>query len=99
MLAEEIRRPPTSFEVFQKGLRLELCKNIDGEDAGVDEVGEHKIDDPISAAERHGRLRPMLGQWIKALAFSTCEDDAKYIHGKLCVSPILRQKPDPVVSL
>jgi hypothetical protein len=42
--------PPAYFEMLDQRLGLELGQDIDGLDAGVDEVGQDKVDDSIFAS-------------------------------------------------
>ena len=52
---------PAFAEVLQQALAAELGQDIDGKDAGVDEVAQNEINDPVFAAKRHGWLGAFLG--------------------------------------
>jgi hypothetical protein len=82
MFAKKIGRAPPTVQVFQQGLRFELGHDINRQDAGVDEIRQHKIDDPVSPAKRNGGLGAVLRQWIKTLAPSACHDYAQHVHHK-----------------
>ena len=43
--------------------------------AAVDEVRQHEVDQPVGAAERHGRLGPVRGQRQQPLALAAGEHD------------------------
>jgi hypothetical protein len=68
MFTEKIAGTPAAIQMFQQGLRLELGQDIDRQDAGVHEIRQHKIDDPISPAEWNCGLGPVLRQRKKAFA-------------------------------
>lgn len=52
---------PAALEVLDEGLRLELGQHVDGADAGVHEVREDEVDDPVLAAEGGRRFGPVAG--------------------------------------
>src|SRR5689334_7972474 len=60
---------------------LVLGGNTDPADAGVDAVGERKIDDAKLAAERDRRLRPPVGQIFEPAAASTGKDESIGVLG------------------
>ena len=60
MFAEKIRGAPTAVDVFQERLRLELSHHVNRQNPRVDEIRQHEVDNPISAAERHRRFSAML---------------------------------------
>ena len=45
---------------------------------GVDQVGQHEVDQPVVAAERHRRLGAVRGQRGEPLAFTAGQDDAEH---------------------
>ena len=52
---------PPFAQVLQQALAAELRQNVNGKDAGVDEIAQDEIDDPVFAAERHSRFSAFLG--------------------------------------
>src|SRR6516164_7397404 len=60
-------------------MRLVLGENADSQIAGIDEVGEHEIDQPISATERNRGFGPVRGQRIQPLALTAGQDDAQHV--------------------
>ena len=65
-LFKQTVRFPAVAQMLQERLALELDQNIDRVDSGIDQIAENEIDDPISTAERYGRLRSFFRQRIKA---------------------------------
>ena len=63
---------PPLFHVQIEGLGFELGQYIDTQEVRVDEVVEHKIDQPITATEGHGRLASGDGQGLQPCAFAPC---------------------------
>ena len=57
---------PTFIEMLQQALAAELRQDVDRVNAGVDEVAQDEIDDPVFAAKRNGRLGAFLRQRDKA---------------------------------
>ncbi len=62
LIAENVAELPTVLQMQQERLALELHQDVDGKDAGVDEIAENEIDDPVLAAKGHGRLGAFVGQ-------------------------------------
>ena len=58
------------------------------QEVGVDQVGQHEVDQPVDAAERHGRLGPVGGQRPQPLALAAREDHPEYPQ-RLCHGSIL----------
>ncbi|GLE52303.1 hypothetical protein ATCCBAA256_18720 [Mycobacterium montefiorense] len=77
-------------------MRLVLRENADPQIAGIDQVGKHKVDQPIGAAEGNCGLGPVRGQRIQPLALTAGQDDAQHVwcfpHGS---KPIGRREPLP----
>ncbi len=59
-------------------VRLVLGEHADPPVSGVDQVGQHEVDQPVVAAERHGRLGPVGGQRPQPLALAAGQDDAEH---------------------
>jgi hypothetical protein len=57
VLPEQARQPPRRGDVPVEAVRLVLREHADTVHPRVDEVGEHEIDQPVVAAERHRGLR------------------------------------------
>ena len=58
-LATPGRQPPGGRDVAAEALALVLGQHRDPELAGVDEVREGEVDQPVVFPERHRRLRPV----------------------------------------
>ena len=69
--------------MLQQRLALELDQDIDRIDAGIDQIAENEIDDPVTAAKGYRRLRSFLGQRIKAGSLPAGQH--KREHPKLCM--------------
>ena len=76
-------RFPAVAQMLQQRLALELDQDIDRVDAGIDEVAENEIDDPVTAAEGYCRLRSFFRERIKAGSFPAGQH--KREHPKLHV--------------
>jgi hypothetical protein len=50
----------------------------DAPDVGVQAIADRNVDEPIAAANRHGRLRSLFGQGEQAGALSAAQDDGQY---------------------
>ena len=61
---------------------LVLRQDRDLPHLGVREVGQHEVDQPVGAAERHRRLGPVHGQRHQSLALATREDDRKHFGSR-----------------
>ena len=77
-------RFPAVAQVLQQRLALELDQNIDRVDAGIYQIAEDEIDDPVTAAEGYRRLRSFFRERIKAGSLSAGQ--YKREHPKLHVS-------------
>ena len=53
--------------------------------AGVDDVGQREVDQPVDAAERHRRLGPVGRQRHQPLALAAGEDDRQHLRVAGCV--------------
>ena len=72
-VAVEVPRPAQADVVVERA-RVVLGQDDDVVDVGVDAVRQREVDDPVLAAERHGRLGAHLGQDRQALALAAGED-------------------------
>src|ERR1700748_1816842 len=60
-------------------MRLVLSENADPQVAGIDEVGEHEIDQAIGATEGNRGFGPVRGQRIQPLALTAGQDNAQHV--------------------
>ena len=72
-VAVEVPRPAEADVVVERA-RVVLGQDDDVIDVRVDAVGQREVDDPVLAAERHGRLGPLLGEDREAFALAARED-------------------------
>src|SRR5262249_19496164 len=66
---------PAARQVLHERARLVLRDHAQLVDAGVDEVRQHDVDDPVSTAERHRWLRPVACEGKEALPLAAGQDD------------------------
>ena len=83
VLLQQAGHLPAVAQVLQQALALELDQDVDGIDAGIDQVAEHEIDDAVAPAERHRRLGSFLGQRIKPRPFPSRQHKSQdpNLHG------------------
>ena len=62
VVADLRRELPAASQVLHERARLVLRDHAQLVDAGVDEVRQHDVDDPVASAERHGGLGPVARQ-------------------------------------
>ncbi len=62
---------PAVDDVFHQALRLELRKNENTVDSAVDEITEHKVDDPVFPAERNRGFGSLVSERCKPSSFSS----------------------------
>src|SRR5580693_4356480 len=60
-------------------MRLVLRENADPQVTGVDEIGEHEIDQAIRATKGNRGFGPVRGQRIQPLALTAGQDDAQHV--------------------
>ena len=60
---------PALAQMLQQRLAKELSEHVNRVNAGIDEVAEDKIDDPVLASEWNGGLGAFAGQRIEPGAF------------------------------
>ena len=75
VVVEQGREAPGLADVAVEAVALVLREHDDLEVAGVGEVRQGEVDQPVAAAERHGRLRPVVGEREEPLALAAGEDD------------------------
>ena len=59
---------------------VELRQHEDAPDAGVQAVADRDVDEPVLAADRHGRLRAAVGEGVEALTLPAAQDDRQYVR-------------------
>ena len=75
--AEHRRQPPALRDVPVERVRLVLRQHRDLRVAGVHQVRQHEVDQPVGAAERHGGFRPVQRERHQPLPLATGQDDAQ----------------------
>ena len=71
--------PPAEGDVPVEAHRLVLREHQDPAHAAVEAVREREVDDPVDAAERHGRLGPVARQRLQPRALAACQHDRQNI--------------------
>ena len=79
VVAEHRRHPPGLGDVAVEAVGLVLRQHDDLEVAGVHDVGEREVDQPVDAGERHRRLGPVGGQRHQPLALTSGQDDGQHL--------------------
>ena len=79
VLPEHAGQPPGGGDVPVQRVRLVLGEHADPVQPGVDQVGQHEVDQPVVAAERHGRLGPVGGERPQPLALAAGQHDAEHV--------------------
>ena len=82
--------PPAQRDVPIEAHRLVLREHHDPPHAAVETVREREVDDPVNAAKRHRRLRPVARQRPQPRALSPSQYDGKNILHR-CVLPPRRR--------
>ena len=77
VVAEQAVQLPGGGDVPVEAVALVLGEHADLRDAGVDQVGQREVHQPVQAAERDGGFRPVFGQGREPLARRAREHDAK----------------------
>ena len=77
VVAEQAVQLPGGGDVPVEAVALVLGEHADLHDAGVDQVGQREVHQPVQAAERDGGFRPVFGQGREALARRARENDAQ----------------------
>ena len=77
VLPRQTTQPPVLRNVAVQRMRLVLGQHTDTQIAGVDEVGQHEVDQPVGAAEGNSRLGPVRGEWVEPFSLASGHDDAK----------------------
>src|SRR5690242_13718481 len=63
-----------------EAVALVLGQHADAPDPAVDEIGEGEVDQPVQAAEGHGRLGAVIGERRQTLTGSASENDREYLR-------------------
>jgi hypothetical protein len=77
VVPEHLREPPGRGDVPVEAVALVLGEHRDLPDVGVHQVGQDEVDEPVVAAEGHGRFGPVLSQGGQPLALTAGQDDAE----------------------
>src|SRR5207247_3563458 len=72
---------PGHVDVPVEAHRLVLREQQHLAEVAVDAVGECEVDDPVAAAERHGRLGPVAGQRLRTRPLAAGQDDRQHAFG------------------
>ena len=78
VVAEQGAHPPGHGDVPVQAVALVLREHADPRNAGVDQVGQCEVDQPVQAAERHRRFGPVGGQRCQPLAGAAGQHNAEY---------------------
>ena len=72
-------RVPAELDVALEAAGLVLGQHEDLAEPGVEAVGEGEVDDPVHAAERHGRLAAVPGEGVEPLALAAGQDQRQRV--------------------
>ena len=78
-----VEETPAALQVPDQALRLVLRANTDAPDAGIDAIGQGKIDDAELAAERHRRLGTPVGEFGQTRTAAAGENDGERVMSKV----------------
>src|SRR5262249_31923678 len=70
VVAEHRVQPPRLCDVAVQAMALVLGQDDDLEVAAVDQVGQGEVDETVRAAEGHGRLGAVGGEWVQTFALA-----------------------------
>ena len=76
----EVVEPVGLADVPVERRRIELRQHEDPADAGVQAVADGDVDEPVFAADRHGRLGAAVGERVEPLALPAAQDDRQYVR-------------------
>ena len=77
---EHRRQPPAARDVRVERVGLVLRQHLDLEQARVDQVRQHEVDEPIAAADRHRGLGAIGGERPQATPFTAGEDHREHVR-------------------
>ena len=77
VFAGQAGQSPVLRDVAVQRMRLVLGENTDAQVSGVDQIGQHEVDQPVGAAEGNCRLCSVRRQRIKPLALPAGQHDAE----------------------
>ena len=77
VVAQQRRHPPGLATCRSRLCDLYWVSTTTLQVAGVDDVRQREVDQPVEAAERHRGLGAVRGQRHQSLALATCEDDCE----------------------
>ena len=79
VLAGKPGQPPVLRDVAIQRMRLVLGQHADSQISGVDQIGQHEVDQPVGAAEGNRRFGAVRRQRIEPLALPAGQDDAQHV--------------------
>lgn len=80
VVQEDAAELPPLLDVLHQGLGLELDQDVD---AGVDEVAQDEVDDPVLAGKGNGRLGPLGREGPQTSPLAARQDDPQHPHALL----------------
>jgi hypothetical protein len=78
-----LQKRPAPLQMAQQAVRLVLGRDADLPDAGIQAIGQGKIDDAEFAAEIHGGFCPVVGELFQARAPAARQHDGERALGQL----------------
>ena len=81
---------PSVLKMLDQRLRAPLDQDVNGIDAGVDQIGQYEIDDAVFAAERNRRFCAIASQRIETGSLTTRHHKRKSPH---CIPFAAEEKP------
>ena len=88
VLIEHRGQTPTPCDVAVERVAHVLREHLDFEHAGIDQIRQHKIDQPIAASDRHGRFGAVRRERPEASPLATRQHERQ----KVLVLPATRGK-------
>ena len=80
VVAEQGGHPPGLGDVPVQAVRLVLRQHDDAQVAGVHQVAQRDVDEPVDPSERNRRLGPVGGQGHQSLPLTARQDDPAHLH-------------------
>jgi hypothetical protein len=87
--------------VAREAHRLVLGEHQDFANAAVEAVRQREVDNPVDAAERHGRLGAIAGEGFKARSFAAGQNHRQDVfHARACsvVRDWVKRKADSTAN-
>ncbi len=80
VVAQQRRQPPGLRQVPVEAVALVLGEHHDANEAGVHQVGQGEVDEPVVAPERHRRLGAIPGEGEQSLALAPGEHHHQHVR-------------------